>query len=1633
MADLILPWDKKTDSVQQPSLNAGGENKNLILPWETKQEESVSVGGIVKAIPATALRLGVGMASWIPEGLVNAADLAVSGVQGKVPTFEAGKKVAETIQNVLPAETSNVAAVEAPFMYPFKKLAEWQTKAGEATYEKTGSPTLAAAAETAVGALPFAIPYGIGKGAQALKIRLAKLKEATDVMNPGETPAVPVTPLAGPRPNPVEESLRSDPSAVEIDKQMNDPSLTEMKMAVETPVASIVPTPEIPPEVTATSLPESVAEITPVGKVETATPEIAPPAANLEADYTKQATNLGIIFNGMQERLNKPSMPLFTDKETGSTFTPAEGETVQQALERKREEFKQTEIVQPAATSGGKPIVSRASLNDSMIQLSFDSSGKVPTVTELKEAFPGAEVVKTAPGLIGTTTGTTHFRIDVFDEAGRLSPNKAKELYNEALGGLPKRFNRPTELERAIPFEERFKTVVDTANDRLSGINRQPKQSPSPLPAGAKVAEVSPALPEAVLTVAKNTNTNPADIIIITPEQRKEYFNRYGVPNLIDTGEGIGAAINGKGGSLFINDDTGKPVAYLPAMAKMTTDEWNSRTRTLSEEANRLETRWRDWSVSHPSNVKGRTAEAKQIEFNNELYRRKKAYEQAKTEAEKYGYGKQEKIAEVSPVEAGTPAIQKGTQLRDSKTGITYTVNAIVKPKGGKTAWVGAEDRHKNGIKIDPNDIGTRYIQKDADTFTPTPRNSAELKAKIAEGKVEEPKPGPGAKTAGATGETPANPLTDLTSTLSALPKRSKTEFSQPVDYSGVISSGIKRTLSTFESVKSEAMAVWDRFVKEPVVTTYDKIMGEYDLGREEAGLAGMKWGKQIMVIVPKHLQDAVTNYIEAGGDAVTLLDRASKSTDPKLSKGYTDAANLPPDIKIFAENVRSYFDSWLDKLQDAGVLGDQFIENYVNHIWDVNSKIGKQIRAEIDAGVFKTNPSLTRKRIIESYFEGEKLGLSSKNKGIGYLVAAYSKDASESLNARKAVASMFAGKAEDGKPIVIPDNLTARRVDSKEYRIVDPNGAKNQNGESRALRVFDTEDEAKDYLKSKSTDPEDGPTDKSNLQIVGKDRSAIFLGKKGYTAETAADGRAYRPGPNHPALREFTWTTSDAEGNPIFYKGDVLIHPDHYNNLSNALKTSAIRKSDIGRMALASIGFAKQTMLSLSVFHPVQLGIHAIGHTVDIFHLKDIDLTNETQRLAVKSGLSLKFGDGMQEVSEGVYGGGLVDRIPLVGEVSRALGSYTFQDLLPRLKMNMFLDAFERNKERYKKLSIDQIASKTADEANNAFGGLNYRKMGRNPTFQDSLRLIALAPDFLEARLRFAGQAASGALGGVPHLEQTLAILRLSIGMYTAARIANKFLDDDYHWDRPFSIIAKGQEFTLRSVPGDFMHLINDPRSFIYHRINPTLTRTAIEGLTGRDMFGKERDLAAQFKDLVVTHMPIPFQGPFRKGDQTLWESAVSSMGLSTYKFKTAADRELSYILSLTIPRRQQDAEEAAMSNAKSKMKDAIRNNKDISPEIMKEINKLSPEQAKRIMLDATRYARFQDGFEHLNMRDALKVYNKAKGTLGIGADEKETQMATQMIVKKYGLAMKHSPHQILGLTDGEKADLQGILEKFQ
>jgi hypothetical protein len=307
-----------------------------------------------------------------------------------------------------------------------------------------------------------------------------------------------------------------------------------------------------------------------------------------------------------------------------------------------------------------------------------------------------------------------------------------------------------------------------------------------------------------------------------------------------------------------------------------------------------------------------------------------------------------------------------------------------------------------------------------------------------------------------------------------------------------------------------------------------------------------------------------------------------------------------------------------------------------------------------------------------------------------------------------------------------------------------------------------------------------------------------------------------------------------------------------------------------------------------------------------------------------------------------------------------------------------------------------------TADQANGAFGELNYRMMGRNPTFQDSLRLATLAPDFLEARTRFVLQAMK------PYgREQAAALIRLGLGLHVTTRIANKIFDDDYHWDRPFSFVINEREFTLRTVPGDIMHLLDNPRNFIYHRINPTLTRPAIEALTGRDGLGRKRIFSEQLRDWILGHVPIPLQSLTDERDRKLWESMLQSLGVGTFQYRTEAERMAGQYVADIMPSRGLRGEEKERSLLRRRLMDRIRRgDKDARKEARAALrDKAINQNDYNLILRESRRPRIYTLVNRLPLEQALDVYEEAT--------EKERKIIRPIILRKRNLLQNEPPER--------------------
>jgi hypothetical protein len=719
----------------------------------------------------------------------------------------------------------------------------------------------------------------------------------------------------------------------------------------------------------------------------------------------------------------------------------------------------------------------------------------------------------------------------------------------------------------------------------------------------------------------------------------------------------------------------------------------------------------------------------------------------------------------------------------------------------------------------------------------------------------------------------------------------------------------------------AHSVGLYDKWRRPEPFGEYDKALGEFSGDLQRNAIDTRRFVHKIIDKVPNAARrEAITNFIQANGDAALLQSRERATTNPRLKKGYALAQQLSPEEMAMAQSVRDYFDHQLQIAQAQGVL-DHGLENYVNQVWKKPGQRTDMTSAIYNQGL-RPNADLMKRRFYADYFTGEQMGLVPKNKDIGYLIGVYNQSFNQAIASRGFIEKLSNGMASDQRPLVAPPALIGKTI------------------------------------------PGDQVTPETHLLML-----------RGVPEERL---EGYQP-IEHPALKGWNWASTGELGDQTFFRGNLLVHPEIYDKLNNSFRTSWFRRNPTARAILKGQGMLKSTLLSASFFHQVQEGWHAIFHKVSPFGPAEIDLRDPQVNKLLDHGLIVGGDNGMQAFNEGLQGSGLLKFIPGVSQMMNKYSDYLFGDYIPRLKVAMAKGAAERNMARYAdhiaqgRITEDQVYKMSAEQSNAAFGELNYKMLGRNPNLQDGLRLALLAPDFLEARGRFIGQALK------PYgREQQAALVRGAVGMWVTARIVNQLVDKDPHYDVPFGIVVNGRQYEMRSIPGDIDHLMTDPRSFVYHRLSPTITRPAVEALFGKDSFGRKRNAGQQVLDYVKNIVPIPLQGLYDKatGHGTAatdpLDTALESVGISSHKYRTPAEAmSRKIVLDSMSP--------TAQSKGMTALADRIRDNKVSQEELQAQFNsgKFADADIKRIVemsAESELIRNFKN--QNVHMGDAAAVY---------------------------------------------------------
>lgn len=569
--------------------------------------------------------------------------------------------------------------------------------------------------------------------------------------------------------------------------------------------------------------------------------------------------------------------------------------------------------------------------------------------------------------------------------------------------------------------------------------------------------------------------------------------------------------------------------------------------------------------------------------------------------------------------------------------------------------------------------------------------------------------------------------------------------------------------------------------------------------------------------------QAAISIWREANGDLPTLQTWAAAAKGKAFKQAALDAQTLTPKEIAIAKKAIAAFDV-LEKRGNTFDVLKSHRDNYIPHVWDV-----KRPGTGFGTGMLKQRFRFSKARTFNTFFEGDQAGFKPKTLAIGKLLPAYIHEMNTVISDRQMVRDIAAGKMPDGSPMATPRG---------NVKVVDGPQGKAVLTQPRASREPDTSD--------------------------------------------------YRVMADQPALSGWTWEGKDTDGKPVFVKADLALHPDAYRRINATLGQSALRTwyrdpvtgmAQIPRAVLRGLdtaqGVMKREMFGLlAPFHQVQEGTHAVGHLVNpFFGIPKIDLRNPAQFDAANHGLMLL----PDRASARVYLEGVGTKTSLVSRGIRKVGKpgeaiadvidgyqdYLFHQYIPGLKFKTYEAMLNRNTKLYAEelkagtMTDADVKITSAEQANAAYGHLNYALLDRNPTIQHLIQMAALAPDFLEARVRFAGQGVKGLSSKVGH-EQFKAIAILAAAQAGAAVILSSMLGVPYDPKHPFEVIYKGRRYAMRSVPEDIYGLLKDTRQFAYARVNPLTVKGGIQLATGLNYRGEKVGPLDTMEELLAGYIPI-------------------------------------------------------------------------------------------------------------------------------------------------------------------------------
>jgi hypothetical protein len=716
----------------------------------------------------------------------------------------------------------------------------------------------------------------------------------------------------------------------------------------------------------------------------------------------------------------------------------------------------------------------------------------------------------------------------------------------------------------------------------------------------------------------------------------------------------------------------------------------------------------------------------------------------------------------------------------------------------------------------------------------------------------------------------------------------------QPLYFPG--SGAIAQLKPLKEQIFDPAKSFWSKL---PNTDDLQRMIGNFDGSTQvyekvlaDFGVAFKKDHPDMLV------RRAMSRYLESGMDEAQVKKWMDATNDADLKKVYKKALELTPEEKETVGVAKQMFDDGWEEARKAGLLSnDAFVNDYFIHMGIEKPDSVESIKRFMNiasTGVMETRPNFAKKRFFDTLFDLEQSGYKQRYGAddLGAGLVAWHTALAKAKASREFVKAASKARTASEEPVLLIGG-SGRIIEGDEIKntpetvLVNPNVIGNK--DTKTGKIIDY----RNYVE---------------LDV--------------------------------PALRSYKYIGRDSAGAPILMQGKVMVHKSAVGRMKSLFDKSWFQKFTIPEDvpfiggtrplygALKFQSFIKGTLLSGGIvpapFHQIHVGEHAIFHGVNPLNVPQINFFGKAETELMTHGLNVYNKSAMSAYEEGVSSGGLGEwlgnkvkeygekRLP-EGHAFRTITDradymkrykdFQFEDYIPRLKMAMAKAALGRAEKWYAKdiasgkMTRDQLLDNVAKQANAAFGELNYRYMGRNATYQDFLRLTILAPDFLEARMKFAGQALR------PYgREQQLAFLKGAIITALTMQSLNLLFGDKHeiNWEKPFTTTIGGRDYTPRSVIGDVWHLATDPRNFAKWRLSPVYSKTIYEVVTGRNYQDIKVDPNEIAWDVIKSWTPITLQGLVRqteddKAFDRMLNGVLSSLSVQSYRTLTE-DEKLIY-----------------------------------------------------------------------------------------------------------------------------------------